>query len=146
MATQTIYDIRLRNLLVLFDQFKQGVWMDDPTAPERGMLRRFSERAGISSPIFASNLTNGSKRMGNEVARKIEEAMGLEMGWMDQDHTNDASEMSEDDLAFRDSVMAMYRQAPEASRAAVLRVLQALVLGKPIEEVVSTDKIRKRVS
>jgi hypothetical protein len=65
---------------------------------------------------------------------------------MDTDHSNNEAEMSDDDLAFRDSVMAMYRQAPEASRAAVLRVLQALVLGKPIEDVLPTDKSRKKVN
>jgi hypothetical protein len=145
MAIETIDAVRARNFHLLFEQFKEGVRRDDPTAPDRGMLRRFAAHLEMN-PVYLSNLNTGSKTIGLRTAREIEARLKLPEGWMDTDHTNNEAEMSDDDLAFRDSVMAMYRQAPEASRAAVLRVLQALVLGKPIEDVVSTDKSRKKAN
>jgi len=140
MAIETIDAVRARNFHLLFEQFKEGVRRDDPTAPDRGMLRRFAAHLEMN-PVYLSNLNTGSKTIGLRTAREIEARLKLPEGWMDTE-----AEMSDDDLAFRDSVMAMYRQAPEASRAAVLRVLQALVLGKPIEDVLSTDKSRKKAN
>jgi hypothetical protein len=100
------------------------------------MLKRFAEHLEMS-PVYLSNIKSGAKVIGVMTARKVEEKMGVPEGWMDTDHSRDESLMTDDDLAFQDSVMAVYRQAPEASRALLLRAFQALLTGKPVDEAVA---------
>ena len=75
MSGKTIQEIRSRNFLHLFEQFKKEVRMDWPGEPDRGMLQRFAKRLGIS-PIAASQYNNG-KVIGTAVADKFEKALGL---------------------------------------------------------------------
>jgi hypothetical protein len=72
------------------------------------------------------------------MANRIEEALGLQAGWMDTDHTKVAptQEQDEDLAALLDSVSGLYQQSPEATRAALIKVMGAIVTGKPIESLV----------
>lgn len=133
MVSEKVDTVRLRNFLILFEQFKQMRWEKWPDEPERGMLRRFAEHLELNH-TWLSNVKSGSKILGVKNARHIERKMGVSEGWLDTDHSRDESMSSDDDKAFRDSVMAIYRQAPEASRALLLRAFQALLAGKPIDE------------
>lgn len=106
---------------------------EHPEEKERGMLARFAAHLGMSK-IYLSNISAEHKVIGGRTARAIERELKLSEGWMDVDHSRDEWEMSGDDQAFQESVMAVYRQAPEAARALLLRSFQALLTGKPLEE------------
>lgn len=133
MVIETVDRVRARNFTLLFEQFKAARRLVNPGEPERGMLTRFSEHLGMNR-IYLSNIKSGAKVIGVMTARNMEAKMGMPEGWMDTDHSRDESLMTDDDMAFQDSVMAVYRQAPEASRALLLRAFQALLTGKPIQE------------
>ncbi|MFZ1643128.1 MAG: helix-turn-helix transcriptional regulator [Candidatus Contendobacter sp.] len=45
--------------------------------------RHFADAAGLSV-AQVSHLVTGVREMGEEIARRIEQATGLEMGWMDR--------------------------------------------------------------
>lgn len=139
MVIEKVDKVRARNFLFLFEQFKEERRRMWPDEPDRGMLKRFAERLELNN-VYLSNLKSGAKVLGVKTARHIESKMGLPEGWMDTDHSRDEATMSDDDMAFQDSVMAVYRQAPEASRALLLRMFQALVTGKPLEDVVAEHK------
>ena len=139
MSIKTIEQIRTENYLFLFEQFKEEVRRSWPGEPDRGMLRRFAQKLGIS-PISASQHKHG-KVIGTKMANRIEEALGLQAGWMDTDHTKVAptQEQDEDLAALLDSVSGLYQQSPEATRAALIKVMGAIVTGKPIESLVENN-------
>lgn len=133
MSIKTIEQIRTENYLFLFEQFKEEVRRSWPGEPDRGMLRRFAQKLGIS-PISASQHKHG-KVIGTKMANRIEEALGLQAGWMDTDHNKvvPSKEQDEDKAALLDLVNNLYEQSPEATRAALIKVMGAMVNGKPIE-------------
>lgn len=134
MSIKTIEQIRTENYLFLFEQFKEEVRRSWPGEPDRGMLRRFAQKLGIS-PISASQHKHG-KVIGTKMANRIEEALGLAEGWMDTDHSKVVPAQDEDLVALLDSVSGLYHQSPEATRAALIKVMGAIVTGKPIETLV----------
>jgi plasmid maintenance system antidote protein VapI len=133
MVIEKVDRVRARNFQFLFEQFKEDRRRKWPDEPDRGMLTRFAEHLELNK-VYLSNINSGNKVIGVKTARHIEKMMNVPEGWLDTDHSRDAALMSDDDVAFQDSVMAIYRQAPEASRAVLLRAFQALVTGKPIDE------------
>jgi phage repressor protein C with HTH and peptisase S24 domain len=48
-------------------------------------LHEFAEKTG-NNPSYISQIRNGVRRMGDDIARRIEHHLGLERGWMDQPH------------------------------------------------------------
>ena len=70
MSYLTIYQQRRRDNL-------KRLLADYPTQ------RHFAEAVGLSV-AQVSHLVTGVREMGEEIARRIEEALGLEMGWMDR--------------------------------------------------------------
>lgn len=134
MAVEKIEQVRSRNFQLIFRQFKESVWQQWPDEPERGMLKRFASHLGLNK-TYVSQINNDRKIIGTETRDKIEAAMKLPAGWMDTDHTQDALLESDDARAFQDAVMALYSQAPEASKSALLKVFSALMAGKPLEDV-----------
>lgn len=133
MVIEKVDKVRARNFQFLFEQFKEERRKVRADEPDRGMLKRFAEHLELNN-VYLSNINSGNKVIGVKTARHIEKKMNVPEGWLDTDHTRDESLMSDDDVAFQDSVMAIYRQAPEASRALLLRAFQALIHGKPIDE------------
>lgn len=136
MVIEKVDSVRARNFKLLFEQFKEERRRKWPDEPERGMLTRFADHLELNK-VYLSNINSGNKIIGVKTARHVEHKMNVPEGWLDTDHSRDASLMSDDDVAFQDSVMAIYRQAPEASRALLLRAFQALITGKPIDEALS---------
>ena len=47
--------------------------------------RQFADSADLAA-AYVSQMVNGTREMGEDVARRIERALGLSMGWMDTDH------------------------------------------------------------
>lgn len=139
MSIKTIEQIRNENYLFLFEQFKEEIRRSWPAEPDRGMLRRFAQRIGIS-PISASQHKNG-KVIGTKMANRIEDALKLPEGWMDTDHAKESAEPEDGDLAAAmDAFRGMYEHSPEATRAALVKVMGAIVTGKPIESIVDAHK------
>jgi plasmid maintenance system antidote protein VapI len=133
MTIEPVEQVRFRNFQWLFQQFKDEVRRSWPNEPDRGMLKKFAQRLG-KNPIYLSQLNNNRKVIGTETANDIETALGLPDGWMDVDHSKEAIAADDDARAFQESVMALYTQAPEATKSALIKVFGALVTGKPLEE------------
>jgi hypothetical protein len=134
VTIETVDQVRLRNLKFLLEQFKDEIRAQYPEHPERGMLKLFAERVGISVINFRQ-IMSGHKLAGPNIRDRIEDALNLPRGWLDSDHSQAK--------AFSESVMALYNQAPEATRSAMLKVMSALVTNKPLEALVEQGKRRK---
>jgi hypothetical protein len=117
VATETIEEIRSRNFLLLFEQFKADIRKDWPGEPDRGMLRRFAERLGIGR-IAASHHNNG-KFIGTVLADRFEKAFGLEDGWMDRDHST--APATEQETAFIRDALKLFRKSPVEAQAELIR-------------------------
>lgn len=114
-----IYEIRHKNYIFLFERFKEAVWADYPTEPERGMLRRFAARVGISE-AYMSHLNTGFKKFGDKTARNIEQKLGLENGYMDKLH-DEKSPRSKEEEEFLGQAIQAFRDSPGEARAVILR-------------------------
>ncbi|WP_446903016.1 hypothetical protein [Burkholderia sp. YIM B11467] len=130
----TIEQIRWRNFEFLFQKFKDEVRRADPDAKDRGMLKAFSERLEMNR-VYVSQVNNQRKVIGTETADKIEKVLKLDPGWMDTDHSIEALADNDDARSFNEAVMALYAQAPEASKSALLKIFSALVAGKPLDKI-----------
>lgn len=85
-ATMDINEIRKENLDKLLEKFST--------------IREFADVTG-SAAAHISQMKNGVRPMGTAVARRIESAMKLPRGWMDQSHLEDEEskpEVSEEAL------------------------------------------------
>ncbi len=52
---------------------------------EHGKLATIERKTGgIVTASYLSQIKNGSRNMGDDVARKLESSLGLEHGWMDR--------------------------------------------------------------
>lgn len=69
---KTIDEIRVENLLSLKN--------------DCGGVSGLADKIG-KSPVQLRHLLGGFKGIGNNIAREIEEKLGLERGWMDHDHS-----------------------------------------------------------
>lgn len=73
-----VAQIRLRNMLKKFEDFVIE-------HPGPGEIRRFAERLGMSAN-YLTQIKAGTKVIGDRTARKIEQALHLQPGWLDIDH------------------------------------------------------------
>ncbi|GJH23700.1 hypothetical protein [Caballeronia novacaledonica] len=78
-----VTQIRYRNFKHLFEQFKEVVRRDDPSAPEMGMLKLFGDRVGVRE-AYMSHINTKYKGIDTTTARKMKQALKLPHGWMDQ--------------------------------------------------------------
>jgi hypothetical protein len=143
VTIETVDQVRLRNLKFLLEQFKDEIRSQYPEHPERGMLKLFAERVGISVINFRQ-IMSGHKLAGPNIRDRIEDALSLPRGWLDSDHSQDQLAKDDDAKAFSDSVMALYNQAPEATRIAMFKVMSALVTNKPLEALVGEQGKRRK--
>lgn len=114
--------IRHRNFMMLYKQFRES----HADLPERGMLKLFSERIGLSDR-YLSHLKCNRKNIGNNVARTIEDALGLARGWMDREHADAAAPaegVSDAEKMFLDMARMLYRSEPEEASQALMSLLQ----------------------
>ena len=136
MSIETVDQVRLRNLKFLLEQYKDEVRSQYPEHPERGMIKMFAERVGVSVINFRQVL-NGHKLAGPNLRDRIEDALKLPRGWIDTDHSSErvTKHLAEDDelREFTETVAGLYLQYPEASRSALQKWFHSTVTGKPLE-------------
>jgi len=90
------------------------------------MLKLFSERIGLSDR-YLSHLKCNRKNIGNNVARTIEDALGLARGWMDREHADavaPAESVSDAEKMFLEMARMLYRSEPEEASQALMSLLQ----------------------
>lgn len=120
---RTIDEIRYRNFMALFSQFRAA----HAHLPDRGMVRLFAEQIGVSDR-YTSHIKCARKAIGNEIARHIEGRLKLTEGWMDHDH--DASKMPPavkgeiSEEAFVEFARAWYRTAPAQARRRLMAMIR----------------------
>jgi hypothetical protein len=114
--------IRHQNFMNLYQQFRNA----NRHLPERGMLKLFAQRVGLSDR-YLSHIKCNRKNIGNNVARAIEDALGLAHGWMDREHARTATLRDDGDDAekmFLETARLLYRAEPEVMRRVVMDLLQ----------------------
>jgi hypothetical protein len=114
--------IRHQNFLNLYQRFRDA----NPELPERGMLKMFAEHMGLSDR-YLSHIKCNRKNIGNNVARTIEEALGLQYGWMDREHTkhsNLVADVNDAEKMFLETAKTLYRSDPEGTHRALMELLQ----------------------
>ncbi len=98
----SVRDTRRQNLIELLSETSQ---------------REFADRAGLA-PGHVSQMVNGSRQMGESVARRIEKQCTLPSGWMDVPHSENAT---------IEQVIQLLAPIAAEERSRVLRVVRALV-------------------
>lgn len=114
--------IRYGNFMCLYQRFKD----EHSHLPDRGMLKLFAARVGLSDR-YLSHLKCNRKNIGTNVARTIENALGLQRGWMDREHAEGecAGNASDDaEKMFLETARMLYRAEPEAMRRVIMDLLQ----------------------
>ncbi len=71
-------EVRLANFLKLSEGYKK--------------ISEYCEVIGIA-PSYFSQVKRGSKVIGDEIAERVENALGLPQGWMDTQHKNEAEQI-----------------------------------------------------
>lgn len=118
--------IRHQNFMALYQKFRDA----NPHLPERGMLKMFAERIGLSDR-YLSHIKCKRKNIGNNIARTIEQALGLHHGWMDREHATDNDLTNDSDDAekmFLETAKTLYRSDPEGARRAIMELLRKRLL------------------
>ena len=99
-----------------------------------GGQKKLSEKSGIYH-TYISNLRLGNREMGEDIARKIEAAMGLSVGWMDRPHSGIEDDQGAyekaatlEDVAMEQRLLALWEQLPESRRWIVIEVMEDMVL------------------
>ena len=117
---KTIKEIRKDNLLKLLSKFDSK--------------SQFAEKVGIK-PSYLSHLLSdkeGSKEVGQLTARRFEESLDMEQGWMDKDNSID--QWNADVTPVIDAVFSLYdlldelNVKPESLDRSMLKRLLAVVL------------------
>ena len=114
--------IRHKNFMNLYQQFRDA----NRHLPERGMLKLFAQRVGLSDR-YLSHIKCNRKNIGNNVARALVESLGLAHGWMDREHARGEPIRDDGDDAermFLETARLLYRAEPEVMRRMVMDMLQ----------------------
>lgn len=114
--------IRHANFMALYRKFRN----ENAHLPERGMLKLFAGRLGLSER-YLSHIRCNRKNIGSNLARTIETALGLRHGWMDREHLNDTLSSRKNDEAetlFLETVKMLYRSEPDTIRQVVMDLLR----------------------
>ena len=78
LHSMDIHMIRRRNLNLLLAQFK---------AEKRGLQKDWAAKADMV-PDHVTQIKNGHRDMGGDIARRIEKRFNLDVGWMDVHHSS----------------------------------------------------------
>lgn len=100
----------------------------------RGAQKKLAEKSGIYH-TYLSNIRVGNREMGEEIARKIEAAMGLAPGWMDQPHAVFEKEKGDyaavaatpEEVALEQRLTSLWEQLSMPRRRVALEVLADMV-------------------
>jgi len=115
----TTKEIRKENFLFLSKDFK--------------FQRQFCEKIGIKDTEF-SQIKSGLKPIGTNRARKIEQAMSLPEGYMDQSHAPVGRRESDADTEF---LVAAISKLPANSRAHLVRFIFSIAAELPMQDTAS---------
>ena len=101
-----------------------------------GAQKKLSEKSGIYHSHI-SNLHLGYKEMGEEIARKIEAAMCLSSGWLDQPHSGIQDELCTyaktatlEEFAMEQRLLALWAQLSCERQQIALEVLADMALAE----------------
>lgn len=122
-AMSRLREIRRQNLLLILDSLGG-----------HGAQKKLSDKLGVYSS-YISNIRMGQKEIGEEIARKIETAMSLSPGWMDQPHSTMNEEAPIHDPTPEETVldarlMTLWKQLPAERQRLALDLLDDLVLAE----------------
>jgi hypothetical protein len=122
-----IIEIRRDNLRFQFELFKQERHY------QRGVTQEFLDLLGWSKQLLSAYIgTNPRSGIGHEIARQVEERLGLPMNWMDNDHN-----VKRSDNQLVDEIATLARQLTEEERKNLVTLLQASL---KLRNVYSGDK------
>lgn len=98
-----------------------------------GAQKKLAEKSVIHH-TYLSNIRVGNREMGEEIARKIEAAMGLASGWMDQPHSAIGEEdqgsyvvATPEEVALEQRMASLWEQLSLPRRRIALEVLADMV-------------------
>ncbi|MES2535789.1 MAG: hypothetical protein V4632_07930 [Pseudomonadota bacterium] len=111
--------IRHKNFQKLFANFIAG----HPDAPQRGMLKLFAERLGLSDR-YLSHIKCNRKNIGNAIARTIEERLQLPHGWMDREHDMLSMPADAKEKLFLETALTLFRAQPLEAREMMIDLLR----------------------
>jgi hypothetical protein len=120
-----VNEIRLRNYKTLMQQFRTREL--DRGEPERGLLNRFGEFAGIS-PRYLSHVNNGRKHLGADTCRRMEGAFRLPHGWMDHDHLGSPAPGTRAEREYLELALKLFRESPLDAQGVLLRYMSDRML------------------
>lgn len=80
----------------------------------------FAKQAGVAAPQI-SQVKNGTRAMGDTIARRIEQNLGLSSGWMDVDHTYQSTGLK---------IAEHWDDVPETVRRAIWHCLNTMLEGQ----------------
>lgn len=139
----TVDDIRYANFLRAFAQWEA----DNPQNAGHGSIRAFGEAVGISERQIG-HLRSRHRGIGNSTARKLETALSLPVGWMDNRHTTETGEpvaviagttiQSGSMDRSEEQAMLLLRGALRINRAVALREIERL-FAATLEEAAKND-------
>lgn len=119
-----VFEIRKRNLQHLIEQSSSAA----------AFARETGNNAAYISHVLSSMVR---ARMGDDVARRIEAAKGLEHGWMDVLHTSNSNGMDsflagldEKTRDFVETAMLLYKANPDYGKRKIKEWLTDVLLGK----------------
>jgi len=111
--------IRHKNFQKLFADFID----QHPNLPQRGMLKLFAERLGLSDR-YLSHIKCKRKNIGSNVARAIEERLKLPHGWMDREHDTLHMPTDEKEKLFIETALTLFRAQPHEAREIMIDFLR----------------------
>lgn len=110
----TVFDLhatRRRNLLAEFQRFAGRALADGQR--HTGLEESFAKAMGIQASQFSS-LKSGRLAIGNRLARRFEDRLQRQAGWLDEQHPSD--EMTPEESARVAQILALYRRMDFAER------------------------------
>lgn len=121
-AEMDIEQIRRSN----WDRLWQEYVAECEAANRRATLRQFATDHGISDKI-ASNIRNRHKKIGNQLARRIEQQHQpkLERGWMDRDHSrNHISQVPQNQQGYIDMYAELLIDDPKTAQQLLVEIIR----------------------
>ena len=159
---------RMRNAMLLFDEFVHATIKHADAATLRGLEGRFAERLQIQ-PSYWSQIKSRSRQIGERLARQFERLCHKPVGWMDQPHApaswsdnglrSPAAPMprvieeddghrivpQDDDERFIVSlVLSYYRRHPQRAKTRLLDLLGEVLAPPPSPPVAPVTKASSR--
>lgn len=113
-------EIRYRNYEALRQRLRDKEGRD---LPERGALQRFAAYVDIPYK-YVGHIEHKRKKIGRQIAAKLEAAFNLPPGWLDVDRAAGTLVMDEDAREFAETAMRLYLKDRPGVRAALMRYME----------------------